>query len=103
MPQLDELDMFDPRNAAIVSNISHSAQINSGNTSRDYFRLYGDKYALVYEEEGGQQGGLGYNDFMHLAPSGRMKLLQLREYKPYLFTAPIPLSEKEIKESEVYR
>ena len=119
LPDADELDTFDPKNESVMS-IIRAADADNTNLyrDRDLFRLYGEQYAVVFQENGAP--GAGYSNFMKFTSSNRMKLLMLREYKPFLFTgmkcslidagyyclifvAPIPLSEAEIKQSELYR
>jgi len=100
LPSVDELDVYDPRNEAVLSILqSNEAEKNSLFTHSDVFRLYGQDFAVAFEDD----AGIGLSNFMKLAPGNRMKLLQLRNYKPHLFTAPIPLSEAEIRQSELYR
>lgn len=63
----------------------------------DVFNLYGYEYSVPYAET-----GVSYLNFIKFQESLRIKLLKLREQKPFLFTEPIPLSEKDISSSELY-
>jgi hypothetical protein len=62
------------------------------------FQLSGMDYAAPFREE-----GVSYQNFVKFQMSLRMKLLQLRDSHPHLFTEPIPLSEQIIKSSELYK
>ena len=85
LPTADELDVFDPKNESVMSVIR---SVEADNTSlyhdRDLFRLYGEQYAVVFQEN--RAPGAGYSNFMKFTSTNRMKLLMLREYKPFLFT-----------------
>ena len=50
----------------------------------------------------GSDGHL-YNNYVYYKETPRMKLLQLRNVKPYLFNSPIPINENIIKNSELYK
>lgn len=64
----------------------------------DIFQLSGLNFSVPFGEEGET-----YLNYMKFQDSLRMKLLKLRETKPFLFTEPIPLSEQSIKSSELYK
>lgn len=86
LPSLNELDIYDPKNEELISILqSNDTDKNSYITNNDVFRLYGQHYSVVFEDE----SGIGYTNFMKLSPANRMKLLQLRNYKPHLFTGKI--------------
>jgi hypothetical protein len=50
-----------------------------------------------------KEDGVSYQNFVKFQLNLRMKLLQLRDRNPTLFTEPIPLNEHVIKSSELYK
>ena len=54
----------------------------------DVFRLAGLDLAVPFGEAGAY-----YSNYLRFSKAHRMRLLSLRDLKPHLFTAPIPLSE----------
>jgi len=62
------------------------------------FRLQGEHGAVFRAQDGGL-----LTNYVRYKETPRMKLLQLRCVKPYLFNAPIPLNEAVIKNSELYK
>ena len=95
------LDPLDPRNDhligranSVVFNGSASSASLGGADSRaalaadrPVFSLSGD-VVVPYQE-----GADSYINFAKFKEGSRMKLLKLREVKPFMFTEPIPLSE----------
>ena len=72
----------------------------SGNQStRDTFVLIGGNTSASSFSENGNS----YSNFLKTKVPDRIRLLMMRESRPYLFTEPIPLSEAIIKSSEFYR
>ena len=97
LPPLENIDTNDPRNDNVVALQQHG--IVSGRLNqRNIFQLGGEHFTVMHKE-----GGISYGQYLRLQPSNRLKLLRLREVKPYLFTFPIPLSEEDIKKSEVLK
>ena len=64
----------------------------------DVFNLHGYEYAAPFAE-----AGVSYLNFIKFQESLRVKLLKLRDQRPFLFTEAIPLSEKDISSSELYK
>ncbi len=107
MPKLSELDVNDPRNANLLDMIMAAGGVVSGknvlmssafSSDKMIFRLNNDENNLLLQER-----GVSYANFMKLQQSLRIKLLQLRSKKPYLFSGPIPLNEETLKRSDLYK
>lgn len=97
LPPLHLLDIHDPRNDLIVF---HQIQgLLSGRLrKRNIFQLGGEYFSSIHSED-----GVSYGNYFKYQPSARLRLLRLRELKPYLFTEPIPLSEELIRTSELFK
>jgi hypothetical protein len=97
LPPLNMLDINDPRNDKVVQKKVRG--ILSGRMKkRDIFQLGGEFVARLHMEN-----GISYGHFMKFKPSDRIRLLRLREHKPYLFTERIPLSDEAIRNSVLFR
>lgn len=95
LPELDDIDVNDPDN-------DHLLQLKSKRLvgdDNDMFRLSGAEFGAVFTTEDGHF----FNNYVRYKETPRMKLLQLRCVKPYLFNGPIPLNEAIIKHSELYK
>lgn len=97
LPDTEVLDPNDPQNEHLMRL---KKQFDSGNqSSRDTFVLVGGKGAA----DNFSQNGNSYANFLKTKVPDRIRLLMMRESRPYLFTEPIPLSEAIIQKSEFYR
>jgi hypothetical protein len=94
LPNLREIDFNDPRHEGMVLAKLKGPRIQQS----DVFQLSGLDFSTVFTEDGDS-----FRNYVKYQLGLRFKLLQLRERKPYLFSAPIPLSEKDIKASELYK
>ena len=97
LPALDQIDVNDPRNDNVVA-LQQQGIVSGRLNQRDIFQLGGKHFTSLHME-----GGISYGQYLRLQPSNRLKLLRLRELKPYLFTFPIPLGDDDIKKSEVMK
>jgi len=94
----NNIDDQDPRNIALVQSKGRS-KITGTRDERDVFQLQpgpGLSHALV-------ENGTTYLNFTRLQEPLRSKLLKMRNLKPYLFTDPIPINERTIHRSDIYR
>ena len=95
LPDLDDIDLNDPDNDHLLYlKDKHSAAGDSAS-----FRLYGAEFGATFKGEDGYM----FSNYVRYKETPRMKLLQLRCVKPYLFNSPIPLNENVIKNSELYK
>jgi hypothetical protein len=92
LPDIREIDCNDPRNDHLL--FLKSKKSNAGN--EELFRLNGHHFSVFFQMEGGY-----FVNFAKFKENLRIKLLQMRSTKPYMFTDPIPLSEAVIKSSDV--
>lgn len=97
LPQVNDIDINDPRNDGLVRQI-RSGLLSGRNTQRDIFQLFGAQFTVMYGEE-----NTDYSNFLRFQLNDRMKLLKLRDSRPYLFTEPIPLQQSAIRKNEVLR
>ena len=97
LPALDRIDTNDPRNDNVVA-LQQQGIVSGRLKQRNIFQLGGKDFTTLHRE-----GGVSYGHYLRLQPSDRLKLLRLREVKPYLFTFPIPLKDSEIKNNEVMK
>jgi hypothetical protein len=95
LPEVDEIDVNDPDNDHIL--YLKSKRITGDDN--EVFRLYGADFGAVFHGE----DGYALSNYVRYKETPRMKLLQLRCVKPYLFNAPIPINEAVIKHSELYK
>jgi len=95
LPELEDIDTNDPSNDHLI----YLKSKRDVGDSMDTFRLSGWDFGTVFTSD----DGTPLNNYVRYKEPPRMKLLQLRCLKPYLFNSPIPLSETAIKNSEVYR
>ena len=107
MPKFGELDINDPRNEGLLSMLLAAGGVVSGRNlilsssfadNKEYFRLFHDESALLLTEN-----GQSYANYMKFQQGLRIKLLQLRTKKPYLFSGPVPLNEAVLKHSDIYK
>jgi hypothetical protein len=97
LPDINTLDPNDPQNEHIVRL---NQQFSSGNqATRDTFVLIGGSSAAASFSENGES----YANFLKCKVPDRIRLLLMRESRPYLFSEPIPLSDAIIHKSEFYR
>ncbi|CAM9315544.1 unnamed protein product [Ectocarpus fasciculatus] len=97
LPDSCDLDPNDPQNELVMRL---KKQFKSGNqATRDTFVLVGGRGAVVTYSENGNS----YSNFLKSKVPDRIRLLMMRESRPYLFTEPIPLSEAIIQKSDFYR
>jgi coiled-coil and C2 domain-containing protein 2A len=94
LPNLNIVDIHDPRSDSLIY-LKSKAPVHK---DIDVFQLLGLNFSVPFGEEGDT-----YLNFIKFQDNLRMKLLKLRETKPFLFTEPIPLSEQSIKSSELYK
>lgn len=97
LPSLNMLDINDPRNDGVVQK-KLSGILSGRMKKRDIFQLGGEFVARLHAEN-----GVSYGHFIKFKASDRIRLLRLREQKPYLFTERIPLSETVIRNSVLFR
>ena len=95
LPDLEDIDVNDPDNDHLLY-LKGKRPVTDDSAA---FRLYGDTFGAMFHAEDGHL----LNNFVRFKETPRMKLLQLRCVKPYLFNAPIPLNEAVIKNSELYK
>jgi hypothetical protein len=107
MPKLSELDVNDPRNEHLVCMLLAAGGVITGRTitlssafsgDKEIFRLATDEYGLLLSEQ-----GVSYANYLKFQQGIRIKLLQLRTKKPFLFSEPIPLAEAVLKRSDLYK
>lgn len=95
LPATDSFDKNDPRNEHIMySKLMASPKIGQ----RDYFQLHGGDVSVYFSEN-----EESYSNYLRFQMGYRLRLLVLRDLKPFLFSEPIPLSEKFIRHSQYYR
>ena len=97
LPPLNLLDINDPRNDKLIGK-KVSGILSGRMKKRDIFQLGGEFVARLHSEN-----GLSYGHFIKMKTSSRIRLLRLRELKPYLFTERIPLSEEAIRHSALFK
>ena len=90
----ENLDPNDPRNDAWL----RSAKRVEGNQDRPVFHLDGLDFAVPFGEDGGF-----YDNYMRFQGSLRMQLLHMRQAKPFLFSEPIPMTDAEIRNKEIFK
>jgi sRNA-binding carbon storage regulator CsrA len=95
LPEVEEIDVNDPDNDHLLYIKSKRLAGDDG----DVFRLAGNDFGTVFCGEDGHP----FSNYVRYKETPRMKLLQLRCVKPYLFNAPIPINEDIIKRSELYK
>lgn len=99
MPKLNELDINDPRNEVLLATLFAAGGLMAGrDADEDVFRLLHDETSLLLKEN-----NVSYANYLKFQQGLRIKLLQLRTKKPYLFSGPIPLDENVLKHSEIYK
>jgi hypothetical protein len=94
LPDENDIDINDPVNDHLVYLFSKRSVYSDSNV----FQLQNSDFASVFGNE-----GFCFSNFVKFKESLRMKLLRLRNIKPFLFNDPIPLSENVIKSSELYK
>jgi len=94
LPQINSIDINDPESDQLLYLKSKAPVLKN----IDVFNLTGYEYSIPFTED-----GASYLNFIKFQESLRIKLLKLREKRPFLFTEPIPLAEKDISSSELYR
>jgi coiled-coil and C2 domain-containing protein 2A len=95
LPDITEIDVNDPDNDHLLYLISKRG-VGGEN---EVFRLPGNEFGAIFTAEDGHY----FSNYVRYKETPRMKLLQLRCIKPYLFNSPIPINEAVIKASEVYK
>lgn len=95
LPELDDIDVNDPDN----DHLLYLKSKRLAGDDNDMFRLSGAEFGTVFTTEDGHF----FNNYVRYKETPRMKLLQLRCVKPYLFNGPIPINEMVIKHSELYK
>jgi hypothetical protein len=94
----EKFDKHDPRNEEVLMS-KRRARIEGTRAERDVFQLGpGPELGDMFGE-----AGSSYLNYMRLQEPMRHKLLRMRNSKPFLFSQPIPLSDKTIRRSDIYR
>ncbi len=94
LPSIKNMDPNDPRNDVLASRATEDPM----GMNKKVFHLFGHNFAVAFSE-----GGESYDNYLRFKEGPRSQLLRLRQQSPHLFTEPIPLTDAEIRSSELYR
>jgi len=102
LPKLSTIDPNDPRNANLFRL---KDMLLPSQKSKDVFRTLEGEIEMIFKAPGagGTATGAAYTNIHAFEQPRRHQLLKLREAKPSLFSAAIPLNEDIIKKDEKYR
>jgi hypothetical protein len=89
----ENLDPNDPRNDLWLRSAKKADVVD-----KPLFRLEGLDFAVPFGEDGAY-----YQNFIRFQSSARMRLLKMRELKPFLFSDPIPMTDAEITRKETFK